>query len=49
MTHERRYIRHVPVKLWQRAKILAVSRQWTLSKLVVEAIWDYLERANREE
>ena len=48
VTHERRVIRNVPLELWRRVRILAVNREWTVSKLVIEATWDYLERADQE-
>ena len=41
-THERRYIRNVPVSLWRRVRILAAERNMTIGNLVVEAIEHYL-------
>ena len=43
MTHERKTIRNVPEELWQRLRVLAAERNTTISKLVVEAIEDYLK------
>ena len=49
VTHERRVIRNVPLELWRRVRILAVNREWTVSKLVIEAIWiTWNERIRRE-
>ena len=43
MMHARKSISNVPILLWQRLRILAAERNTTISKLVVEAIEDYLE------
>ena len=43
-THERRYIRNVPAKLWWRLRLLSLERDTPISKLVIEAIEDYLDR-----
>ena len=43
VTHERRYIRNVPLELWFRLRVLAVSRGTTISKIVIEAIEEYLK------
>ena len=48
-THERRTIRNIPEELWQRLRVLAVERRTYISTLVIEAIRDYLERADQEE
>ena len=42
MTHDRRYIRNVPFDLWQRLRVLSVHRNTPISKLVIEAIKNYL-------
>ena len=47
--HDRRVIRDVPEDLWQRLRVLSTQRNKNISKLVIEAIWDYLERADQEE
>ena len=47
--HERRTIRNIPKELWQRLRVLAVERRTYISTLVIEAIRDYLERADQEE
>ena len=42
MTHERTTIRNVPYEPWHQLRVLAAKRDTTVSKLVIEAIEDFL-------
>ena len=44
MEHARRCIYNVPQELWKRLRVLSVNRNWTVSRVVIEAIKDYLDR-----
>ena len=46
--HERKYIRNVPARLWWRLRLLSVERDTPISKLIIEAIGDYLDEADQE-
>ena len=48
MEHDRVCIRHVPVTLWQRLRIVSAKSGISMSKLAIVAITQYLARVERK-
>ena len=43
VVYTRHLIRNIPEDLWQRLRVLAAERNTSISKVVIEAIKEYLK------